>query len=77
MTLAEDELRHDPWLMHLLDHDPERAPYRRLGAFFIVGAGGEWRAQISRFGGSAAAEMASWSTYSDVLPLRFAGNSRR
>jgi len=32
MTLAEDELRRDPWLMHLLDHDPERAPYRRLGA---------------------------------------------
>ncbi len=45
------------------------APYRRFGAFFIVGAGGEWRAQISRFGGFAAAEMASWSTYSDLLLL--------
>jgi hypothetical protein len=27
MTLAENELRHDPWLMDLLNHDPERAPY--------------------------------------------------
>ena len=50
---------------------------RRFGAFFIVGAGVEWRAQISRSGALQPRRWPVGLTYSDLLLLRFAGDSRR